>query len=145
MPESKHSPRRLQAAERQTQALELRKAGVTYDAIAQRLGYKGAQGAYEAISAALLRTQQEPAEEVRQLELGRLDKLLTAIWPAALKGEYPAVDRVLKIMERRACLQGLDAPRKLDVTYQLRQMALADGLDPDEMVRAAELILQTGG
>ena len=39
----------VQAHERQLQALELRKAGATYQAIAEQLGYAGRQGAYKAV------------------------------------------------------------------------------------------------
>lgn len=140
--ESKLSPRRIEAAERQTQALELRKAGISYDAIAGRLGFAGAQGAYEAVKSALQRTQQEPADEVRRLEVERLDKLLTALWPEALKGNVQAVDRVLKIMERRASLLGLDAAKEVDIRLRVRELAEQEGLDPDEAVRAAEELLR---
>ena len=50
----------------------------------------------------------EPLEQVRQMELLRLDELLGAIWPQAKGGDIAAVDRVLSIMQRRARLIGLD-------------------------------------
>jgi hypothetical protein len=37
----------------------------------------------------------EPLEQVRQMELLRLDELLAAIWPQAKAGDIGAVDRVL--------------------------------------------------
>jgi hypothetical protein len=109
--ETKASTRRIEAAERQAKALELRKAGHTFEEIAQFLGYKGFEGAYKAVKAGLKRVCREPAEEVRTLELARLDKLLTVLWPKAITGDPESIDRVLKVMHRRASLLGLDAVR----------------------------------
>jgi len=108
--ESKSSPRRIAAAEKQRQALELRKGGASYAAIAQALGYATPSGAQAAIDSALKKTIQEPAEKVRQLELERLDAMLLGLWNDARKGHQGAIDRVLRIMERRAKFAGLDAP-----------------------------------
>ncbi len=60
------------------------------------------------VGTALDKTLQEPAENLRQLELERLDAMLTAIWPQALNGYLGAIDRVLKIIERRSKLLGLE-------------------------------------
>ena len=54
----------------------------------------------------------ELAEHVRTLELQRLDELMVQPYQAACRGDLRAVDAVLKIMDRRAQLLGLDAPRK---------------------------------
>jgi hypothetical protein len=54
----------------------------------------------------------EKAEEVRRLELERLDAMLAGIWSRAARGEEAAIDRVLKIQARRAALLGLDAATK---------------------------------
>lgn len=114
--ESKTSPRRLKAAQRQLKALELRRAGETFEAIAEQLDYSGRGVAYRAVMAALRKTLQEPADEVRKLELERLDELLRSLWPKAQDGNQGAVDRILRIMQRRALLLGLDAPQAVDVT-----------------------------
>lgn len=114
--ESRTSESRLAAVDRQRQALELRKAGVGYAKIAESLGYGGPSGAYNAIRSALKRTLQEPADELRSLEVERLDALLLGLWTKAKGGDTWAVDRVLRIMERRAALLGLDAPRRIENT-----------------------------
>jgi hypothetical protein len=49
---------------------------------------------------------------VRHLELERLDDLLLPVWGRARLGELEAVLVVLKIMERRARLLGLDSPMR---------------------------------
>lgn len=114
--ESKTSQRRLTATERQQQALELRRAGVGFQEIADEVGYASPSGAYKAVTTALKKTLQEPADEVRRLELERLDRLFRGVWEQATSGDTSALDRALKIMNRRAELLGLDAPEKHDVT-----------------------------
>lgn len=109
-----NSQRELEALPKQLQALELRKAGQSYTAIAQALGYRARVGAYKAVMAALKKTLQEPADELRKVEVERLDDMLGEMWEKRDRPLY--IDRILKIMERRAKLLGLDAPIKQDVT-----------------------------
>ncbi len=108
--ESNNSPRRLVARERQLQALELRKEGFTYDAIAKKLNYNSYQAASAAIEAALKRVLQRPAEEVRKIELERLDMMLRALLPKIRIADWQAINTALRIMDRRAKYLGLDAP-----------------------------------
>lgn len=98
----------VQSLDRHLKALELRKAGVSYRHIAEQLGYRGVSGAHSAVARALKKAIQEPAAEVLKLELERLDALLLALWSDAKRGNYGAIDRTLKIMERRSKLLGLD-------------------------------------
>jgi hypothetical protein len=126
-----------EARQHEADALQLRRNGAGYAQIAERLGMS-VSGAYDAVKRALDRTTQEAAPDVRKLELERLDSLLvTALTVLArphplvqggrivldqqgqpLRDDGPtlaALDRVLKIQERRARLLGLDAPTKLDM------------------------------
>lgn len=117
-PESKTSKRILRGREREEEALSLRLAGLTYRVIGEQMGISES-GAYKAVVRALKRLNErvtENAEEVRRMELERLDKMLRGLWPAALRGNQGAVDRVLRVMQRRAMYLGLDAPKALDVT-----------------------------
>jgi transposase-like protein len=95
-------------AEKRRQALELRKAGYGFDDIARALGYVNAGGAYKAVQQALKDTYREPADEVRKLELERIDRLTRAIWTRAVGGDGESIDRVLRLMQRRAKYLGLD-------------------------------------
>lgn len=106
----------ITATERQRQALELRKAGVSYAVIAEKLGYRSGSGAHAAVGVALKKTLQEPANDLRTLELERLDILQLAIWQQVRQGHLGAIDRYLKIAERRSKLLGLDAPTKVAPT-----------------------------
>ena len=105
-----------EVAEKERQALELRRAGATYDEIARAIGYATPQGAYLAYGRALKRSLiVAGAEEAREMELDRLDRLQRTWWPKALSGDEKATDRVLKIMEHRAKYLGLYAPTKMQV------------------------------
>ena len=118
MTESKTSPRKLTALERENKSLELRLTGATYQQIGDALGFTK-QAAYNAVIRAIGKLNDkimENAEQVKSLELQRLDKLYTTMYRRALQGEYGAVDRCLRIMERRAKYHGLDAPIKQDLT-----------------------------
>jgi hypothetical protein len=116
----------LDAAAKQARALELRKAGYSFDSIAARLGYANGGGAYKAVEAGLKATLQEPADELRQLEIERLDTMLVALWPKVKKGEHGAIDRALKVSERRASLIGLDAPTRIDSRIDVTKLSDAE-------------------
>jgi len=100
----------IEAAERQRQAIELRRSGCTFDEIAEQLGYSGRGSAYKAVRKALRNVTRQPVLEFLALELSRLDALQQAVWPQAINGDYKAADTVLKIMDRRASYLGLNAP-----------------------------------
>ena len=113
MPKNATSPQALTAHERRLQAAKLRMAGMTYRQIAEELDYRGPSGAYKAVKTLLRRTELELAQEFRQLELERLDFLTRSIWDKVCAGDLKAIDRLLRIMERRSRLLGLDAPNKV--------------------------------
>lgn len=102
--------------DKERQVLELRRMGVTYDEIAKATGYATAQGALLAYKRALKRTLNEAgAQEAREEELDRLDRLQRVYWAKAINGDVVALDRVLKIMEHRAKYRGLYAPARMQV------------------------------
>lgn len=156
-------------AERRSEAIKMRRDGVRYEDIAAALGYNSRGAAVQDVQRALATMVSEPAEELRALELQRLD----AMWQAALevlvrehitvsngkvvtlngepiKDDGPvlnAIDRLLRIQERRAKLLGLDAPAKHEVVTldaiesEIRklndELARADELDRVEAGEAA--------
>ena len=106
--------------DKEIKVLELRRAGLTWSAIADQTGYADATGAYAAYKRAIKRVLDEPADEVRKQELDRIDRLQVAVWNRALKGDDKAINTVLRLMERRARLLGLDAAQRVQaevVTY----------------------------
>ena len=118
--------RRVQAHERHLQALELRKAGATYQMIAEQLGYASAKGAHKAVRSAMREALREPAEAVRELEALRLDAALLAIWRRVTKGDDKAIDRLLGIMKRRMELFGLAAPRRQELSGLIATLSARD-------------------
>ena len=59
----------------------------------------------------------ENARTVRDLEVKRLDNIMIRRYPQAMDGNQGAVDRMLRIMERRAKLLGLDAPTQQTIQH----------------------------
>lgn len=88
--------------------LELRRAGVRFDVIAERehITETAAKALFDKAIGAY-----DP-EYTRALESDRLDRLHLGVWPAAAQGDVAAVDRVLKISERRDKV--LAVPRQND-------------------------------
>ena len=52
----------------------------------------------------------ESAKKVRDLHRRRLDAMHTAVYPQAVEGSLDAQAGVLRIMDRQAKLEGIDAP-----------------------------------
>ena len=122
--QSKTNPRLIKSKERQAQALELRKAGATYRQIAEQLGYRSPQAAHKSVTSALKKLVEEPAKELRKMELERLDGMFIVMYRQAKQGILGAVDRCLRIMERRSKMLGLDVPQKFELTWQRELIAL---------------------
>jgi hypothetical protein len=92
---------------RKARAVELAINGACYGAIAAEVGYSHRGTAYKAVHKALAERVTEGVDELRRLELDRLDVLQAALWPQAMAGDTAAACVVLRIIERRAKLLGL--------------------------------------
>jgi hypothetical protein len=99
---------------REHDAVQLALAGATYQQIADQLGFSSRGNAWRTVQRVLARVDAEDAAALRTVEGGRLDRMQTAVWANAVKGDVKAVGAVLRIMERRARLFGLDAPIQVD-------------------------------
>lgn len=84
-----------------SQVLELRRAGVALDVIAQQLGYTTVDAAHDALVAALDATLPPTPDEAKRLELDRLDRLQVPLWSKALRGDLAAVDRIARLITER--------------------------------------------
>jgi hypothetical protein len=105
-----------EVTERQIRAVGLRRAGLGYTEIASAVGYANRGSAWKAVHRALRGELREEVAALVTLELHRLDQMTLGLWPRATRGDVGAIDRVLRIMERRASLLGLDSPRKIKAT-----------------------------
>jgi hypothetical protein len=129
--------RARETAERDAIACELKARGKTYRQIATELDVHPAS-AHEMVQRALRAIVEEPAAEVRRLELERLDIMYRAAMEVLerqhvtvsqgrivkqangepLEDDAPvlqAIDRLLRVSESRRKLLGLDAPARVSV------------------------------
>lgn len=105
--------------ERENKIIELRRAGATWAVIAERVGYASASGAYNAYQRIAERVIRPNLEEYRDMELDRLDRLQMGVWAKALNGDSRAVDSVLRIIDRRTRILGLDAPKEVNLKAEV--------------------------
>jgi uncharacterized small protein (DUF1192 family) len=156
MPASK--AQRAATAKRRADAVSMRIAGADFDTIAEKLGYADRASAHKDITRALETAvlEQTAAVEIhRAEELQRLDALLAEAWTVLkrqhvtvshgriIKDDFDepilddgptlsAIDRILKIQERKAKFLGLDAPQRHEVVS-------VDALDAEIAKLNAEL------
>jgi hypothetical protein len=104
----------LDRIDRDLAILNMRLHGLTFHEIARKLPEAGfrrvsVSRVFAIVTKNLRSCREQPARELRQLELLRLDQLQAAHYQAAMGGDAAAAARVLSIMDRRAKLLGLDA------------------------------------
>lgn len=128
--------------EKEAEVLKLRRGGLTFDMIAERVGYKDPSGAHAAYVRACKRIIASDVEELRKVEADRLDMAQAALWSKVLQGDVPAVNSFLRIMERRAKLFGLDMP----IRQQVEVTTFEGGSELDrEVARLAQLLADSAG
>jgi hypothetical protein len=135
---NKANPDRVAALERYRKALELRKAGASYTAIARECGFSR-QRAHQVVQDAIRSVVREAAMEVLKLELERLDRMLFGIWEQARNGKFEAIDRVLRIMDRRRALYGWDRRPPIALQTDL------EGMSPELAARIMRAATSNGG
>lgn len=117
---AKSKAEQAEVAARRVQLIRLRRQGISFDdPRVLALGYSSRGHASKDLIRALQERRDEQEAEVsvyRQEENERLDALLEAVWPDAQTGDLRAVETVLKLMDRRAKLNGLDMPVKAEVS-----------------------------
>jgi hypothetical protein len=124
--ERTHRGERERIAERQNKALELRKSGLPYAKIAEKLGVS-LSVAHKDVASKLGELREyglRLAVEMRQMELERMDESLLEVKQAMIAARkkqdhdliLKCVDRQIKISESRRKLMGLDMPQRIDVT-----------------------------
>jgi len=141
--------------ERLNRIVGLRRRGLTYAQISEVLakGTDGGEpiGLTESGVAGLVRRYlrrieteaTESVEELRVLENERLDELIAVHAQRARDGDTKSAGVVLRAMERRAKLNGLDAAHRVEHSFSgdmLREL----GADPEELARAREAFHTAG-
>ena len=98
------------AAVKRAKVVEAVAQGATYEEAAKQAGYANRSGAYKSFWRAMDSREAKGVEDHRALELARLDALQVPLWDKAMGGDVKAAGMVLKIIETRSRLLGLDKP-----------------------------------
>jgi hypothetical protein len=119
--------------------LELRRAGVSPRRIASELKMPE-EAVQEAISEAL---SSVTVEEIRALELDRLDRLQQAIWAGAIGGEIRSVDRAIHLTELRLRLAGSPDPTtSMSDAYEETIQGLPDSGKDQALIEAGRRLVR---
>lgn len=114
--------------ERQMKAMQLRVRGFTFPEMANELDVSvgTAYNDYKAAMKRLIDETRESADQVRSVEITRLDRMIRSLELAAFGppdadapfcADPKAIEVLLKVSDRRAKLLGLDAPEDLNVNF----------------------------
>ena len=132
-------------------AFELRKRALPFDVIAKQLG-RSEGACRRAVSRRLVSLSQDEVTDTnlaRQMMLEQLDGMIAAIiLPASGidKDGNPApvileaIDRMIRLLDQKAKLLGLNAAQKVDVTHRLEAWAVESGYDFEELRDIADQV-----
>jgi hypothetical protein len=156
---------RIETAKRNGEAARLRSRGLSYQEIADQLGYASKGAAHDGVRRALQEAVQEGVDELRQVETSHLLDLRRAALAVmeahhvvvsngrvVYLGEQPltdtgpvlaAISQLVRISERLSRLHGLDAPVKHDVQVTDALKAEIDELLDQMQQLDAQEALQT--
>lgn len=131
--------RRREAYEaRCREAFTLRSAGLTYQQIAEQLGYTDRSGAAKAVAHAR-EMARGLTEDTVALELDRLDMIVRALTPKAMKGETSACNTLIRLSESRRDLLGLDPAKRLEILSTENIQAELERIRAEKARLAAEM------
>jgi hypothetical protein len=132
--------RTVESAKRDAEAARLRSLGLSFRQIAEQLKFSDASCAHRAYRRGLAAVPVEAGQELRATSLARLDIATQKVFEVLLRRHMlaqngrvavdpatrqplvddgpllAAVDRLVKLEERRSKLLGLDSPAKVDMT-----------------------------
>ena len=131
-------PSTIGNTERRRQAVDLRRRGLTFEAIGKEMGISP-QAAHQLVTLSLRDFRTDTAEAVedhRRLELARLERIVEIMWPQVEEGRGDAVDRVLRVAQRKAALLGLDLRTPEAVNQHLHVHAAPVAADADPALMA---------
>ena len=135
---------RAVAAAKRAKVVEAVAGGATYEQAAKQADYATRSGAYKAFWKAVDGREADGVDRHRTLELTRLDALQVGLWDKAVSGDEKAVNAVLRIIEQRSRLLGLDKPRH-ESFVQTVVMSPADAVAWKETQGRERGKPQTGG
>lgn len=115
---NKTNAKKITSAEHAAEALKLRLRGYSFQRIRDELGHWAtSHGCRQAVVKAIADITREPAQELVEVELARLDEMFTVAFDKAVKkGDFYSIESCLKIMDRRSKLLGLDKAAQAEST-----------------------------
>lgn len=129
------------AAVRRAQAVQLRLAGRSFREIGAELGVT-VSTAFALTEKGLRDWAQPDADQLFLEVMAQLDQLHARYWPDALKGNLDAFGAVMRIIDRKVRLVGLDAPKRVDIRAVVERWAEAEGFDPDDVLAVTAPVLR---
>ncbi len=105
-------------------AVGLRTTRLTYEQIAAKLGYANRGTVHRVVLEALKTQTVEAVEQLRNLEVARLDALQVALWPAAMAGDVTAVVEVARCIMARCRLFRLVPPGTVGIEHGPRTVVV---------------------
>lgn len=133
MQRGRTSARATLARKREAEVLERLQKGETFEQIAEAVGFKDASGAWRAATRALARIPVAAAEQLRQVDSMRIEKMYLALQPGLARGDVRSVQVAIKLLARRARLHGYDFPARLEVSGRSGESLVSDQLDYELM------------
>lgn len=127
MDKNRPKPQTPKLADRRVRALELRKMGWTYQSIGKAMGVSTTQARRDVrrVLEERVKHDQNHVAEQRQLELERVEMVLTSLAKRVRDGDTAAIDRWLKASDIRRRLLGLDADNGEATTPQIKFLDLS--------------------
>jgi transcriptional regulator with XRE-family HTH domain len=92
----------LDMIRKENEALRLRtQEGLTYDQIADALGYTNASGAKKAFHRAVKRIEVEEPSAIAQDSMEKIDHFMSKYWIEAENKNYAAFDRIMRMLDMK--------------------------------------------
>ncbi len=152
----KNTAKRIHALERRAFALDMRKTGAVYRAIAEaaitkfgadalpkgydhRYVYKDVMRSLKTLREQFL----ENAEAVYMLAMERYNRLLMAVWAQAIQGHLGAGDRAAKYIRLMTDLAGAGAAQRIDITSGGETLQPGLEFTDEELAKRAAQLIET--
>lgn len=127
--------RSITTVERDTEAARLLEQGLSYDEIAEELGFASRGNAYRAVQRVLRDVPVKAVSQLRAREFARLELMWESLMPGIETGDVPSINAGRKVCESMRRLFDLDGqPLEIEPTG-------AGDSEMEQLVREAEQIV----
>lgn len=122
----------IRNAARDKEIVDLRIKGYSLREIAAQIGSEQTQVArvlqrhFESLVA-------PSVDELREIQNEQIDQVIKAVFPDAVAGKYPAIDRLIKLWQRKATLNGLDNTAPATVDARSVNLIMPESMTPEQL------------